>query len=179
MNNINLQNVIKKARVAAREILRAEKINQLLSNITGLEADIKTINERIVRAIESMEKRNRDIAGMEYDLSKLDTEDPRYVDKKERIERDIKEKKELFAFVNKDEEKDIKESEEQIVTAKELIEKLNETITKWQNGENKVELERMTNIANTITAEWLAAEGKKGMDEVASTESEPRYSEEN
>ena len=152
----NFKNLIKTARSASRDILRAEKVSALLGYIQNQEArltqrseDRKTLEEKAEKTLATATKV---LARSEYTLRVAqDTSNPDLED----IDKDTVKARETFETFKKNNKASItatlKEHDEYTVEVKkevdEKVAEYNGKIEAWNNGESKVSGDRMKSMA--------------------------------
>lgn len=126
---------VDQARKRARDLLRMKRINRLKNDLLEVTNEKESIFKLFSR-------KNRELAGLEYDLEHLDKEHPLYGDKKDDLKAQIK-------ALKKENDRTGKQS----LSYDDKIAEINEQITKWETGENKVDKEELYELADRIIKE--------------------------
>jgi len=184
MQTINYESFVKKARAAARDILRTRKVSALLGYIRTQEAKIKKVikgrkevEERHAKAIERSEKTLERAA---YQLRHAEeTGNPDVASFKTAYD-EAKAAHEAFlaeSTVSNTRELEDYDARGAEVTkaAEEKVAEYREKIANWQNGTSKVDFEEMVSLAEAlmegrITDAWNEGEYDDVEDDATSTE---------
>jgi hypothetical protein len=133
---MTLSQKVAKFRELARDILRMNEINELLSQITQWNIQISKVNKLADEA-------KLELKRAEYKLSKLDALDPDFDQKSKRASKEVSEREEEADAAEKQANKTAE-------NANKSIEDLKLEITKWESGENKVSLDSLEELSNKL-----------------------------
>lgn len=153
MTNINYSNLVTTSRLAARDVLRSEKVSALLGYIRNVNAKISDLRLCIEQA-------NHYLSLDEYEFNvKAQFNHPDLA----RLTEVIEAKRKKTAEQIEDLEKNIKDQEAKIA-------EYNTKIENWQTDVSKVDYDAMCALALSMIQERVGSEFNKGVyDEVVNT----------
>jgi chromosome segregation ATPase len=143
------EKLVADARLLARDTLRTRNIRAQVEQIAEFNKAIGCVNQEVKDTEDMLEIAKKDVLRAEYQLGLLDAQDPDFNEKKksaeERVENANETVKAAEAVLKSTKEQAI----EDVESLKKDIEECNGKIARWANGDNKVQLENLNELAKT------------------------------